>query len=47
MLSAARRFRRTLEDRFESVHATPIAWANVPPAFVYVCDHPKSHRGTQ
>ena len=41
MLPAARRFRRQLESRFDTVHTTRIAWANLPPAFVYVCEGPR------
>ncbi len=40
-LPAAVRFRTVLESRFGGVTQTPIAWANVPPAFVLVCDHPR------
>ena len=40
-LPAARRLRRALEARFEGVHTTPAAWANLPPALVYVCDRPR------
>jgi phosphatidylethanolamine/phosphatidyl-N-methylethanolamine N-methyltransferase len=40
-LPAARRLRAALEARFESVETTPAAWANVPPALVYVCDRPR------
>lgn len=39
-LPAARRFRRLLHRRFEAVATTRIAWCNLPPAFVYVCDRP-------
>ncbi len=35
-LKKGRRFRALLEDRFETVTATPLIWANLPPAFVYV-----------
>jgi len=41
MLPAAMRFRRVLEERFVSVKKTRIAWANIPPALVYVCDQPR------
>ena len=34
-LAKGKRFRAMLEDRFGSVQATPMVWANVPPAFVY------------
>lgn len=40
-LPAARRFRQALEARFASVTTTPIAWWNLPPAFVFVCDRPR------
>jgi len=40
-LPAARRFHGVLESRFASVQRTEIAWANVPPAFVYVLDGPR------
>jgi phosphatidylethanolamine/phosphatidyl-N-methylethanolamine N-methyltransferase len=41
MLPAARRLRRALESRFEEVRTTRVAWWNVPPALVYVCDRPR------
>jgi len=41
VLPAAKRFKETLERQFESVEKTRIAWANVPPALVYVCDRPR------
>ena len=41
MLPAAKRFRKTLDAHFISVHKTHIAWANIPPALVYVCDQPR------
>ncbi len=41
VLPAAKKFRGTLEQRFGSVQKTRIAWANLPPAFVFVCDQPK------
>lgn len=34
---AARRFRRTLHQRFDEVTATSVVWRNLPPAFVYRC----------
>lgn len=37
-LPAARRFKRFLERRFRHVERTRVAWINVPPAFVFVCD---------
>lgn len=37
-LPAGLRARATLEARFARVGRTPVVWANVPPAFVYVCD---------
>ena len=40
-LPAARRFRRALEERFASVTTTGVAWKNLPPAFVFVCDGPR------
>ena len=40
MLPAAKRFRGSLEDRFKVVHKTRVVWANVPPAFVFVCEGP-------
>jgi phospholipid N-methyltransferase len=40
-LSAARRFRRTLHATFAEVRLTPTVWRNMPPAFVYVCRHPR------
>jgi len=44
MLPAAMRFKRTLEARFSSVRKTRIAWANIPPALVYVCDQPRPEK---
>lgn len=41
VLPAAQKFRKTLEGRFESVSKTRVAWANLPPAFVFVCDGPR------
>jgi phospholipid N-methyltransferase len=41
LLSAARRFRRTLRETFEEVLVTGTVWRNVPPAFVYVCRRPR------
>lgn len=41
-LPAAKRLRRALEARFEAVTTTPAAWANLPPALVYVCDRPRA-----
>jgi phosphatidylethanolamine/phosphatidyl-N-methylethanolamine N-methyltransferase len=41
MLPAARRLRRALESRFHEVRTTRVAWLNVPPALVYVCDRPR------
>ncbi len=35
-LKKGRRFRAMLEERFGEITATPLVWANVPPAFVYV-----------
>ena len=40
-LAAARRFRRTLRATFAEVQLTPTVWRNMPPAFVYVCRHPR------
>lgn len=40
VLPAARRFRGVLDERFGRVSKTPIAWANLPPAFVFVCEEP-------
>lgn len=37
-LPAARRFRATLEAHFREVHTSQVAWLNVPPAFVFVCE---------
>ena len=42
LLSAARRFRRTLHETFEEVLISATVWRNVPPAFVYVCRRPRS-----
>jgi phosphatidylethanolamine/phosphatidyl-N-methylethanolamine N-methyltransferase len=41
MLPAGRRFRRTLEQRFERVEARPIVWRNAPPALVYRAAGPR------
>ncbi len=41
VLPAAKRFRQTLERQFVTVTKTRIAWFNVPPAFVFVCDQPR------
>ena len=38
LLPAGRRFRQRLTESFAHVTATPIVWANLPPAFVYVCE---------
>lgn len=35
-LKKGRQFRALLEERFGNVTATPMIWANLPPAFVYV-----------
>jgi phospholipid N-methyltransferase len=40
-LAAARRFRRTLHATFAEVQLSPTVWRNMPPAFVYVCRHPR------
>lgn len=40
VLPAARRLREQLKRRFRSVERTRVAWANLPPAFVFVCDGP-------
>lgn len=41
VLPAARRLREQLRRRFRSVTRTRVAWANLPPAFVFVCDGPR------
>lgn len=41
LLPAARRLREALAARFERVERTRIAWINLPPAFVFVCDRPR------
>jgi phospholipid N-methyltransferase len=41
-LAAARRFRRTLHATFGEVLLTPTVWRNVPPAFGYICRHPRA-----
>lgn len=43
-LPAARRFRETLAARFHTVTRTRVAWANLPPAFVFVCDGPRERK---
>lgn len=40
-LPKARRFRRSLEERFSRVDTSPVIWRNLPPAFVYRCRRPK------
>lgn len=42
VLPAARRFRATLDRHFGAVSTTRVAWANLPPAFVFVCDQPRT-----
>lgn len=42
VLPAAKRFRATLDRHFGAVRTTRVAWANLPPAFVFVCDQPRS-----
>ncbi len=37
MLPAARLFRGRLDAEFATVERTRIVWANIPPAFAYVC----------
>ena len=41
ILPASLRLRKILQRYFLSVRRTTIQWANVPPAFVYVCDRPR------
>lgn len=41
-LPAAIRFKSVLESRFARVSQTGVAWANVPPAFVLICDGPRA-----
>lgn len=41
VLPAAARLREQLRRRFRSVRRTRVAWANLPPAFVFVCDGPQ------
>jgi phosphatidylethanolamine/phosphatidyl-N-methylethanolamine N-methyltransferase len=43
LLPAAKRLRDQLARRFESVTTTPVAWLNLPPALVFVCDRPRGH----
>lgn len=40
VLPAAKKFRATLETRFGKVSKTRVAWVNLPPAFVFVCEDP-------
>ncbi|MEV6140589.1 methyltransferase domain-containing protein [Nocardia sp. NPDC051990] len=40
----ARRLRQSLSDRFEEVLPCRTVWANLPPAFIYFCRRPRSHR---
>ncbi|MEZ4321986.1 MAG: hypothetical protein R3F61_31230 [Myxococcota bacterium] len=37
-LPAARRFKAFLSEHFRTVDRSRVAWANVPPAFVFRCD---------
>jgi phosphatidylethanolamine/phosphatidyl-N-methylethanolamine N-methyltransferase len=37
VMPGARKLRRLLDDRFDHVETSKVAWSNVPPAFVYVC----------
>lgn len=41
-LPAARRLRTAMDEHFTSVSRTRVAWRNLPPAFVYVCDGPRA-----
>ncbi len=41
-LPAARRLRAALEQRFATVGRTRVAWRNLPPAFVFRCEGPRS-----
>ncbi len=41
VLPASLRFRKILQRYFGVVRRTRIQWANLPPAFVYVCDGPR------
>ena len=40
MLPAAKRLRERLRHHFGSVRKSRVTWANLPPAFVFVCDEP-------
>lgn len=40
-LPAAKRLRAALAERFHTVRKTRVAWRNLPPAFVFVCDGPR------
>jgi phosphatidylethanolamine/phosphatidyl-N-methylethanolamine N-methyltransferase len=40
-LPSSNKFKRKLEARFGRIAASPIVWANLPPAFVYYCEEPK------
>jgi len=42
MLPAARRLRKRLDMWFDNVEKTEVEWANLPPAFVFVCDGPRA-----
>ena len=42
VLPAAKRFKTALEGHFDHVSRTHVAWVNLPPAFVYVCDGPRA-----
>ncbi|MET8874004.1 methyltransferase domain-containing protein [Nocardia sp. NPDC004604] len=39
----ARRLRHSLTDHFEEVLPRRTVWANLPPAFIYVCRRPRRH----
>jgi phospholipid N-methyltransferase len=41
MMPAARRLKQKLQARFERVSKSPTVLANVPPAFVYICENPR------
>jgi phospholipid N-methyltransferase len=42
LLPAAHRFRQLLGSRFAKVHASRVAWANLPPAYVLIADGPRA-----
>ena len=40
VLPQAKVLREVMGERFHTVYKTPIEWANVPPAYCFVCESP-------